>query len=118
MEQRWMRYAKASLRRRCVCSDIRQSIRTQVNKSGTNLLHWAIWSGSIEAIEWVIARGTFAVDYHNYLGCSAAHWSATQGDVSLCQYFARKGVRFDERNKAGHTGVHKAAWYGKREAMQ
>ena len=89
-----------------------------MNKSGTNLLHWAIWSGSIEAIEWVLARGTFAVDYHNYFGCSAAHWSATQGDVSLCQYFARKGVRFDEANKAGHTGVHKAAWYGKREVMR
>ena len=46
-----------------MCIDIYQSVRRQVNRSGTNLLHWAIWSGSIEAIEWVVARGTFAVDY-------------------------------------------------------
>jgi hypothetical protein len=89
-----------------------------VNKSGTNLLHWAIWSGSIQAVEWVLGRGAFAVDYRNYLGCSAAHWSATQGDPALCRYFARRGVRFDAANKAGHTGVHKAAWYGKREVMR
>ena len=89
-----------------------------VNKSGTNLLHWAIWSGSIAAIEWVLARDVFSVDYRNYLGCSAAHWSATQGDVALCRYFAQRGVRFDAANKAGHTGVHKAAWYGKRAVMR
>lgn len=91
---------------------------TAVNKSGTNLLHWAIWSGSIASIEWVLARGVFSIDYRNYLGCSAAHWSATQGDVALCRYFAQRGVRYDSANKAGHTGVHKAAWYGKRTAMR
>jgi ankyrin repeat protein len=89
-----------------------------VNKSGTNLLHWAIWSGAIDAIEWVLARGAFSIDYRNYLGCSAAHWSATQGSAALCKYFAQRGVRFDAANKAGHTGVHKAAWYGKRKVMR
>jgi hypothetical protein len=48
------------------------------------------WQGSVEAIRWVLARGTFAVDYRNAFGCSAAHWSATQGDVHLCRFFARR----------------------------
>ena len=27
-----------------------------VTKTGTNLLHWAIWSGQVRAVEWVLAQ--------------------------------------------------------------
>jgi ankyrin repeat protein len=85
------------------------------NKSGTNMLQWAVWGGHIPSIQWILDHSTLDPSTRNYYGCTAAHWCAARGDMELCRWFHRRGLPFNTVNTGGHSPLHKAAWHGHQE---
>lgn len=81
---------------------------------GTTPLHLAVFGGHSAAVELLIQRGASATS-HNEWGCTAAHWAGmTKCDAKheterLCNLLKRHGVSFVDRQKQGHSSLHKAA---------
>ena len=54
----------------------------------------------------------------NRFGCTAVHWAAAGGDVSVMRWLSERGLDFGVINDAGHGAVQKAAWAGHKAALQ
>ena len=71
------------------------------------------------AVAFVLERTGEDVNVPNAFGCTAAHWASTKGSVELCRFFEEeRGLRWGLVNKAGHSPLHNAAWYGHAELLR
>jgi ankyrin repeat protein len=89
----------------------------QRSGDGTTPLHMACFGGHVHAVKYLIDKGANVLATNEW-GCSAAHWAAMSSKnnntsekdaVNLCNLLKQNGVSFVERQKQGHSALHKAA---------
>ena len=92
---------------------------------GTTPLHLACFSAHLSTVKLLIERYSTNVYRKNDWGCGVAHWIAMSADpkregiVEICQYLRMKhNISFHERQKQGHSAVHKAAQKKNREVIE
>ena len=92
---------------------------------GTTPLHLACFSAHFSTVKLLIERYSADVHRKNDWGCGVAHWIAMsvdpkrEGIVEICQYLRMKhNISFHERQKQGHSAVHKAAQKKNREVIE
>ena len=92
---------------------------------GTTPLHLACFSAHLSTVKLLIERHSADVHRKNDWGCGVAHWIAMsvdpkrEGIVEICQYLRTKhNICFHERQKQGHSAVHKAAQKKNREVIE
>jgi len=79
----------------------------------TTPLHLACYAGHMELAKLLI---DFGADPHavNTYGCGCAHWVAMGGSVELAGWLNDEvGVSFSQKQREGHTPLHKAVIKGK-----
>jgi len=92
---------------------------------GTTPLHLACYSAHLSTVRLLVERYHADPNLKNDWGCGPAHWAAmsinpdADAVVALCQYLRNDlGVRFHERQRQGHSPVHKAAQKKNRPVIQ
>jgi ankyrin repeat protein len=86
----------------------------EISGDGTTPFHMACFGGHCEVAEFFIGHNA-NVRAVNDWGCSAAHWAGMtiSKEVAqvrqLCNVLQKAGVSFSERQKQGHSCLHKAA---------
>ena len=83
---------------------------------GTTPLHLACYSAHLSTVRLLVDSYHADPNLKNDWGCGPAHWAAMSANpdadavVGLCQYLRNDlGVKFHERQRQGHSPVHKAA---------
>lgn len=92
---------------------------------GTTPLHLSCFSAHLSTVRLLIERYGADVQLKNDWGCGVAHWIAMSANpkrqeiVQICQYLREKhNICFHERQKQGHSAVHKAAQKKNREVIE
>ena len=92
---------------------------------GTTPLHLACFSAHLSTVRLLIERYSADVQGKNDWGCGVAHWIAMSANpkreeiVQICQYLREQhNIYFHERQKQGHSAVHKAAQKKSREVVE
>lgn len=92
---------------------------------GTTPLHLACFSAHLSTVRLLVERYGADVQRQNDWGCGVAHWIAMSVNpkreeiVQICQYLRDKhNICFHERQKQGHSAVHKAAQKKNREVIE
>ena len=98
---------------RFLLSDKRVSIAVDaVSGDGTTPLHLAFFGGHVAAVQCLLEHGA-NIKLCNEWGCNSAHWLAmskcsVKDDVtSLCTLLKEQEVSFVQRQKQGHSPLHK-----------
>lgn len=84
---------------------------------GTTPFHLACFGGHVAAAQLLLQLGAQATQANEW-GCTAAHWlgmtrsPSEQHGLELCRLLQQQGVSFVERQKQGHSALHKAALHG------
>jgi ankyrin repeat protein len=83
---------------------------------GTTPLHMACYGGHRRAVQHLIEIHSANIHACNEWECSSAHWAAmslgadgAEKVIELCIYLKQRGANFVQRQKQGHTPLHKAA---------
>ena len=87
-------------------------------ENDTTPLHLAIWTRKLETVQWLVEEGKCDVNKQNAHGCSAAHWAAFSGDVSVLRYLQSAGLDLYLINGNRRSALHKAAVKGHAEACR
>ena len=92
---------------------------------GTTPLHLACFSAHLSTVRLLIERYGADVQRQNEWGCGVAHWIAMSVNpkreeiVQVCHYLRGKhNICFHERQKQGHSAVHKAAQKKNHEVIE
>lgn len=92
---------------------------------GTTPLHLACFSAHLSTVRLLIERYGADVKRKNEWGCGVAHWIAMSVNpkreeiVKICQYLREKhSICFHERQKQGHSAVHKASQKKNQEVIE
>ena len=92
---------------------------------GTTPLHLACFSAHLSTVRLLIERYGADVQRQNDWGCGVAHWIAMsinpkRGEImQICQYLRdTHNICFHERQKQGHSAVHKAAQKKNQEVIE
>lgn len=92
---------------------------------GTTPLHLACFSAHFSTVRLLIERYGADVQRQNDWDCGVAHWIAMSVNpkreeiVQICQYLREEhDTCFHERQKQGHSAVHKAAQKKNREVIE
>jgi hypothetical protein len=92
---------------------------------GTTPLHLACYGGHPHAVKYLVEAHGANVHTTNDWGCSCAHWvamtvSTVEDDVrKVCNYLRWQcGVSFMDRQRQGHSPLHKAALRKNRHVIQ
>mmetsp|Transcript_22088 Transcript_22088/g.63327 ORF Transcript_22088/g.63327 Transcript_22088/m.63327 type:complete len:506 (+) Transcript_22088:102-1619(+) len=92
---------------------------------GTMPLHLACFSAHLSTVKLLIERYGADVNRKNDWGCGVAHWIAMSVNpkredvVHICQYLRTEhNIFFHDRQKQGHSAVHKAAQKKNREVIE
>ncbi len=70
-------------------------------------LHWAVWSGSVEAAEVLLARGADP-NARTAMGHTPLHWAAGSRDLEMARLLLRYGADPDAEDHLGHTPLSEA----------
>mgnify|MGYP006089661207 CR=1 FL=1 len=104
---------------------------------GNSILHWCAWAGQRPLLDWLPPRlaeaaasveaggggggeavSSLSIHAINSKGCSAAHWSASGGDLEVCRALAEvHGVDFSKENLEGNTPLTKAVEHGREDIV-
>lgn len=83
---------------------------------GTTPLHMACYGGHPTAVQHLIETHSANIHALNEWECGCAHWAAMslgnegiEKVIELCIYLKQRGASFVQRQKQGHTPLHKAA---------
>ena len=92
---------------------------------GTTPLHMACYGGHPDAVTHLIEKHSANVHALNEWECGTAHWAAmslgnegTDKVIELCNYLKVRGVNWVQRQKQGHTPLHKAASRNNRHVIE
>ena len=81
---------------------------------GMTPLMYAAWSGSLDVAKILVEHGA---DPHlcNNMGCNAAHYAATGGDLRICRYlYDELDVDFFQPNEKGDSALDHAIAHDRR----
>ncbi|KAL9190130.1 hypothetical protein ACHAXT_007341 [Thalassiosira profunda] len=82
-------------------------------KDGNTVLMWSSWSRSLDVVK-LLVRNRADTTKANRNGCTVAHWAASGGDLSVCQYLhSMANVDFTVENHARNTPLSHAVAYGR-----
>jgi ankyrin repeat protein len=93
------------------------------SNDGTTPFHLACFGGHLAAIHYLLSKGANVLQENDW-GCSAAHWVAMTKSTDrenirqLCNLLKSRGVSFTDRQKQGHTALHKAAQRQNRHVIE
>ena len=112
--QRWQLIALSGEPQRLYDLEIRQL----TDKNGSNLLHYAAWSGSPEAITYVLEKCPELKDSNNNFDSNLLHYAAHSGSPEAIETVLEKCPELkDSKNKYGANLLHFAARSGSPEAI-
>lgn len=95
----------------------RKLINSQT-KDGNTILMWSAWSRSLDIVK-LLVRNRADTTRSNRNGCTVAHWAASGGDLSVCQYLHKMAsVDFDVENFARNTPLSHSVAYGRYEVAK
>ena len=88
---------------------------TEVDKHGSDALHWAAGSGHLDVCVYLVDEcGVPAGRAQVRDGRNAMHWAARNGRTDVCEWLWReRGVSVDAATKDGTTPFHWAVWQGR-----
>jgi len=70
-------------------------------------LHWAVWSGNLEAVEVLLSRGADA-NARSSTGHTPLHFAAQKGDLDMARLLVRYGADARADDQLGHTALSEA----------
>ncbi|KAL7547075.1 hypothetical protein ACHAWF_010395 [Thalassiosira exigua] len=90
----------------------RKLINSQT-RDGNTILMWSAWSRSADIVK-LLVRNRADTTKSNRNGCTVAHWAASGGDLSVCQYLHEMAnVNFNVENSARNTPLSHSVAYGR-----
>merc|ERR1711957_26937 len=85
---------------------------------GNTILMWSAWSKSLDVAK-LLVRHRADATASNRNGCTVAHWAASGGDLTVCQYLHTMAkVDFSVENFARNTPLSHSVAYGRFEVAK
>jgi ankyrin repeat protein len=102
---------------------IRQDSRENLNKvktaSGCTLLHYAVASGKLNIVQWLLKEGGAKIDEKDDFGLTALSCATSKGHLDIVKWLLEEGeAKIDERTRRGLTVLLCAASKGQLEVVK
>jgi ankyrin repeat protein len=103
--------------------EIHQDIRENINKvktaSGCTLLHYAVASGKLNVVQWLLKEGGAQINEKDDFGLTALSCAASKGHLEVVKWLLKEGgAQIDERTRRGLTILLCAASKGQLEVVE
>jgi ankyrin repeat protein len=99
--------------------DISGNINDIKTLSGCTLLHYAVASGKLNMVTWLLQEQGAKIDEKDLFGLTALSCAATKGQLEIVKWLLRVGgAKIDEKSRRGLTALLCAALKGQLEVVK
>ena len=98
--------------------NIRGDIDDIKTPSGCTLLHYAVASGNLNIVEWLLKEREAKIDEKDIFGLTALSCASTKGHLEVVKWLLKEGgAKIDEKSRRGLTALLCAAIKGQLEVV-
>ena len=99
--------------------DVKGDIDDIKTPSGCTLLHYAVASGNLDTVKWLLKQRGADVHGKDIFGLTALSGAATKGHLGIVQWLLKEGgAKIDEQSRRGLTALLCAAVKGQLEVIK